>query len=303
MASEQFPTGPEISGVFAPVVTPFSGDDLDTDGLSFNLRKLNESNLSGYFVLGTNGEFRSLSSREQEVVLNICMEEAKDKVLIGGASAESTSQVITAIHRLHEIGFRFVAVQPPSYFSKAVTQETILRFFTNIADESPLKVILYNAPRFLNGVTIAPATARSIATHHNIVGIKDSGPNGPFSFVASCGDLESDFSVLAGSATFLYPGLQAGTSGGVVSLANAVPEACCALFDLFRQGEFSEAKELHNRIVKLNAAVSGTYGVAGVKSAMNLCGYRGGNPRPPLSGLTDSEIAVVEAALNEAGVR
>lgn len=302
MPSER-PADEALLGVFAPVVTPFIGDELDADGLRFNLRKLNESTLSGYFVLGTNGEFRSLSSPEQETVLTICLEETKDKVLIGGASAESTSQVMVAIHRLHEIGFRFVAVQPPSYFGKAVTQETIERFFTSLADQSPLKVILYNAPRFLNGVTIAPATVRRLAAHHNIVGIKDSGPSGPFSFVASCGDLESDFSVLAGSATYLYPGVHAGTSGGVVSLANALPEACCALFDLFRQGEFSEARELHNRIVKLNAAVSGTHGVAGVKAAMDLCGYRGGNPRPPLRGLSDSEIASVDAALNESGVR
>lgn len=302
MASD-FSADAALSGVFAPVVTPFDEDELDVEALRFNLRRLNESSLAGYFVLGTNGEFRSLSSREQELVLNVCLEEAENKILIAGASAESTSQVVASIHRLHEIGFRFVAVQPPSYFGRAVTQETIERFFTSIADESPLKVILYNAPRFLNGVTIAPATVRRLATHHNIVGIKDSGPSGPFSFVSSCGDLESDFSVLAGSATFLYPGLHAGTSGGVVSLANAVPEACCRLFDLFKHGKFSEARELNNRIVKLNAAVSGTHGVAGVKAAMNLCGHRGGNPRPPLSRLSDGEIGSLEAALNESGVR
>jgi 4-hydroxy-2-oxoglutarate aldolase len=81
----------KLSGVVAPVVTPFCSDELALDDLRFNLRKLNETGLAGYFALGSNGEFRSLTDREQIQVLEVFAEEKGEKVVMVGTACESTT--------------------------------------------------------------------------------------------------------------------------------------------------------------------------------------------------------------------
>lgn len=301
MSSSNPQPASRLGGVFAPLVTPFRKGQLDLEALRFNLQQLAQTALAGYVVLGSNGEFRSLFDAEQHEVLRVCAEEKGTKTVIAGVSAESTAQVRAAIEQAHNLGFEYAAVQAPSYFSKSMTQPVIKRFFTELADWSPLSLVLYNAPGFLNGIAIAPATVADLARHRVIAGIKDSGPTGPFACIARCEESTESFTVLAGSATFLYPGLQSGAGGGVVSLANAVPRLCCRLYQLFSDGDYPAARTLHNRLVRLNAAVSGSHGVAGVKAAMNLCGYRGGEPRPPIPALSDSDIAAIRNALQREG--
>ena len=95
--------------------------------------------------------------------------------------------------------------------------------------------------------------------------------------------------MLAGSANFFYPSLHLGAAGGIISLANALPEQCCKLYQLFLEKAYDEARELHFRLQRLNGAVSGTYGVAGVKGAMDVTGFNGGEPRHPLMQITKAD--------------
>lgn len=302
MTTDPESRSPILEGVFAPLVTPFSGDAPDLEALRFNLRRLQPCGLSGYVLLGSNGEFRALAERERTEVLELCATEVTGKRLIAGVSGESVAQVRDHLEQCLALGFDVAAIQPPSYFAKSVTQAVILRFFTELADHSPLPILLYNAPSFLNGVSISPTTMAVLASHPRIAGVKDSGASGPFGYLAACEDSGTAFCVLAGSATVLYPALHAGATGGVVSLGNVVPELCCSLYDLYRAGEYTTARQLHNRIVRLNAAISGSFGVAGVKAAMTLCGYRGGTPRPPLELPAGTELEAIDDALRHAGV-
>ncbi|MFZ2146567.1 MAG: dihydrodipicolinate synthase family protein, partial [Sedimentisphaerales bacterium] len=116
-------------------------------------------------------------------------------------------------------------------------------------------------------------------------GMKDSSPTGPGKFLARL-EPDADFHVLAGSANFFYPALHLGAAGGVLSIANVLPGSCCDLYRLFIQGKYEEAKKLHSRLARLNQAISGAWGVAGVKAAMDIIGFKGGQPRHPLQGLT-----------------
>ena len=84
----------KLSGVFVPVVTPFRGDELLLDDLRFNLRKLNQTRLTGYLALGSNGEVRSLTDREQIEVLEVFAEQKDDKVVMVGSACEYTRQTI-----------------------------------------------------------------------------------------------------------------------------------------------------------------------------------------------------------------
>jgi len=91
-----------------------------------------------------------------------------------------------------------------------------------------------------------------------------------------------DFPLLVGSAGTIYPAMMVGAAGAIVAVANVVPEVCVALYELVRAGRHDEARTLQRRLTPLAVAVTGTYGVAGLKAAMEMAGYVGGAPRMPL---------------------
>jgi len=275
-----------LSGVFAPVVTPFRSDELALDDLRFNLRKLNETGLTGYFALGSNGEFRSLTDKEQIQVLNVFAEEKGSKVVMVGTGCESTRQTIEKSKLASEMGFDYVSILAPSYFAKQISGATLQGYYKRVADSVDIPVLLYNAPGFAGGVEIPPQTVLELSRHPNIVGIKDSSPTGPGKFLTRF-EPDADFYVLAGSANFFYPALHLGATGGVLSIANVLPGPCCELYRLFTQGKYDDAKELSFRLARLNQTISGAWGVAGVKAAMDIIGFKAGQPRHPLQGLTD----------------
>jgi 4-hydroxy-2-oxoglutarate aldolase len=187
---------------------------------------------------------------------------------------------------------------PPSYFRKQMTADVLCRYFSSVADVSPMPVLLYNAPGFC-GLTLSPDLVGRLARHPNIVGMKDSAPDGIENFLA----FESDgFHVLAGSVNFLFRAMFGGSVGGTVSLANSLPGLAV---ELFRRGAARDevgGVPLQEKANRLNAAISGRYGVAGVKAAMNLAGLRGGIPRRPLLPLTAAQTAELRRVLIEEGV-
>jgi 4-hydroxy-2-oxoglutarate aldolase len=276
----------KLSGVFSPVVTPFRSDELALDDLRFNLRKFNETDLAGYFALGSNGEFRSLTDREQIQVLEVFAEEKGEKVVMVGTACESTRQTIEKSKAAAEMGFDYVSILTPNYFPKQMNGAALQDYYQRVADSLDIPVLLYNVPGFAGGVQIPPETVLELSKHPNIVGMKDSSPTGPGKFLTRL-DPAEDFHVLAGSANFFYPALHLGAAGGVLSLANVLPGPCCELYRLYTQGKYDDARELSFRLARLNQAASGAWGVPGVKAAMDLIGFKGGQPRHPLQALTD----------------
>jgi 4-hydroxy-2-oxoglutarate aldolase len=289
-----------LSGVFAPVVTPFNSNELALDDLRFNLKKLNDTDLAGYLALGSNGEFRSLADKEQIKVLEVFAEEKGDKVVMVGTGCESTKQTIEKSKLVCEMGFDYVSVLTPCYFAKQIDGNVLKSHYERIADSVDIPVLLYNAPGFTGGMRIPAKTVVELSRHPNIAGMKDSSPEGPAKLLAAL-DPAEDFHVLSGSANFFYPCLHLGIPGGVVSLANALPEPCCDLYRLFKQGKFDQARMLHFKISRLNQAVSGKWGVAGVKAAMDIMGFRAGQPRGPLSAVTNEAAEMIKQQIVKEG--
>lgn len=290
-----------LSGVFAPVVTPFENGELRPDYLEANLRRLGATRLAGYLALGSNGEFRAVSEAERARILEVFAETKGDKIVMAGASAESTAEAARFARQAAELEFEYASVLPPSYFAKHMTSDVLYRFFSHLADASPIPIVLYNAPQFTGGVQIGVSTAVRLSSHPNIAGIKDSSKAGPGAILASLPE-DRGFAVLAGSTSFFYPALHLGADGGVLSLANAIPESCVELYELFRDGRFPEALKLHTVLHRLNQAVSGSYGVAGVKAAVSIAGMQGGEPRQPIAPLGHAERHGIESAIRGAGL-
>jgi len=290
----------KLGGVFAPIATPFSEDEeVDYEALEFNLERYAASGILGYLALGSNGENRSLTEEEKLRVLETIVRcKGRGQVVIAGATYDAQRDTERFLKQAADVGADFGLVLSPGYFRKQMTEEVLYRYFSTLADTSPIPLLLYNAPGFC-GVTLTPALVGRLAAHPNIVGMKDSAPSGIENFLK----FESDkFHVLAGSANFLFPAMLGGALGGTVSLANSFPEFVMELFHCGLARDQARGYPLQERVTRINNAIAGSYGVAGVKAAMNLAGYRGGIPRRPLLALTPTQVEELRRFLEQEGL-
>jgi 4-hydroxy-2-oxoglutarate aldolase len=289
-----------LAGIFAPIGTPFGEDEeVDLAALEFNMERYARSGILGYLALGSNGENKSLTEAEKESVLaTIVAGRAARQVVIAGATYEAQRDTERFFDAAAEIGADFGLLLSPSYFRKQMTDAVLHRYFTTVADRSPLPLLVYNAPGF-SGVALSPDLVGRLAGHPNIVGMKDSAGSGIEAFL----QFESpSFHVLAGSANFLFPAMLAGSIGGTVSLANVFPEIALELFEAGAARDPVAGPACQERCRRLNDGISGRYGVPGVKAAMDLAGWRGGLPRRPLLPLVPEEVAELRDLLVREGV-
>lgn len=288
-----------LGGVFAPLSTPFDIDEeVDLRALASNVDFYATSEILGLLVLGSNGENRSLTEDEKASVLaTVIAHKAPGQVVMAGAAYEAQRDTERYLDVAAELGSEFGLLLAPSYFRKLMTDDVLHEYFTRAADRSPIPLLIYNAPGFC-GITLSVGLMERLAEHPNIVGMKDSASSGVEAFLT----LESDqFHVLAGSANFLFPAMLAGSIGGTVSLANVFPALAQRLYRAGAERDETSGPALHERCRKLNAAISGSYGVPGVKAAMNLAGLRGGIPRRPLLPLTKDQVEQLRDALVSEG--
>lgn len=285
----------ELRGVLTPMVTPFRNERVWFQGLIDNVEKMNGTGLAGYFVLGTNGEYKSLSVEERfKVLATVVRHSAKDKIVMAGMGFESTKETIDMTLRAADEGADMVSLLMPHFFAKKMTPDLLAGYIVDVADASPVPVLLYNNPSVAAGVTIRADLIHLVADHPNVIGIKDSSSD---TYRQNLEAANGKLFVLAGTANYFLDLLRLGGSGGVLSLANVFPDACTELYTLFVEGKTSEAETLNAALIDLNREVSGSFGVAGVKAAMDICGFRGGFPRKPLLPLNARQLEALKITI------
>ena len=291
----------ELAGIYAPICTPFDAhEELDLDGLRSNLARYAEAGVHGLLALGSNGENRSLDEDERLAVLETVVRHRREgQVVLAGATYDAQRAAERFLAAAADRGADYGLVLAPGYFRKLMTDEVLYRYFGSLADDSALPILLYNAPGF-NGVALSPQLVGRLAQHGNIVGLKDSASSGIEAFLP----LQApDFAVLAGSADFLLAAMRGGSPGGTVSLANSFPAVALRLFEYGRSDDDPAAGDAYSDYVRrVNASISGRYGVPGVKAAMDLAGYVGGWPRRPLLRLDEHARAGLRATLETEGL-
>ena len=271
-----------LSGIFAALTTPFREDgSLALDYFKANLASYSETSLSGYVVLGSTGESVLLSWPEAESLLAAAREaDVPGKLLIAGTGAEATGETIVRTKRAAALGYELALVKTPYYYKPAYNAETYLRHYRSVADASPIPILLYSVPVF-TGVSLEIPEIVALAQHPNIIGIKDS--SGVIQrIVELAAQTPQDFRILTGSAGVLHPALLSGAKGAILALASALPEKCVALHDLSKGGRHTEGQALQQRLAFASKTIVSEGGIAGVKYAMDLRGFRGGLPRLPL---------------------
>jgi 4-hydroxy-2-oxoglutarate aldolase len=270
-----------LSGIYPPIVTPFENQEVSFSGLSNNIKKWNKFKLSGYVILGSNGENVMLSEAESLSVIETAIKYIPDdKQIIIGAGLASSKLTIAFMQQVQKIGGDAFLVVSPSYYRDQMTESVLLNYYTELADTSELPIIIYNVPKF-TGMNLSVDLIAKLAEHPNIVGLKDSSGN--LTYLQSLLALElPDFQLLTGTANTLFPSLVMGAAGGILALANIAPEQCLDVFGLFRQGKLTEARKLQLKLIRLNQLTTNLHGIGGLKFALDQLGYSGGEPRRPL---------------------
>jgi 4-hydroxy-2-oxoglutarate aldolase len=268
-------------GILPPVVTPFGSDGaLDLAAFESNLEAYAREDLAGVLVLGSNGEAGALEEEEKLELVRAARERLRGRLLLAGTGLESTRATIALTRKVADRGADAVLVLTPHYYKGQMTAEALRRHYEAVAEGSPVPVFLYSVPVF-TGLTVPAPVAAALAEHPNIGGIKESSGD-----LGLMGDIVSAcpprFAVACGSAPVLYPSLCLGAVGGILAVAGCVPDVVAALYRAFESGDHDRARRLQRALTPLAAAVTKTYGVPGLKLALDLAGLRGGHVRAPL---------------------
>jgi len=288
-----------LSGIFPPITTPFENGEVAHDKLASNVEKLSKTGIAGIVVLGSNGEGVYLSEQEKkDVIKTVVQATPAEMPVIAGTACESTAETIRLTNASAELGAHAALINTPHYYGGRMTPDALTQFYSMVADAVTIPVLLYNVPKFTH-LSLAAETVGQLSRHPNILGMKDSSGN--LNLLGQYLNKSSpDFNVIVGTAGILFGGLSLGCVGGVLALANIAPQACVELFDMISQNRFREARELQLRMIPVNLAVTATYGIGGLKAAMDMLGYFGGDPRLPLLPASDTDKAEIRAILTAA---
>jgi 4-hydroxy-2-oxoglutarate aldolase len=282
----------KLQGVFVPVATPFDHrGDLYVAKIHYNVSRWNRTRLAGYVVGSGCGESRTLSWDEKRTLWQQAASACDgEKLLLAGVSMDGVRETLREIECARTLGYVAALVEAPQHprpwVEDARTQAT---YFRAVADQAKVPLVIVN-PKPGTAARLSAETVLLLARHPGIAGVVEaSGDPGAIGNLIE--NAAEDFQVLAGESASLCAGLSAGAVGAVPALANAAPFFCLSIEEAVRTRELSGAEELQERARAAANALT-QYGIAGLKYAMDLRGYYGGNPRLPL--LPAGEEAKVE---------
>ncbi|HLZ46974.1 MAG TPA: dihydrodipicolinate synthase family protein [Gemmatimonadales bacterium] len=283
------------AGIFPPITTPFNAasGDIAVGAFRQNISRLLAAGVDGIVVSGSTGESALLDADEQRRLIAIAREELTNGAwLIAGTGGESTRETIALSRAAAAEGADAVLVRAPSYFSEAVTPETLAIHYRAVADTSPVPVIVYNIPKYTH-LSLAPGLLQQLAGHERIIGVKDS--SGDAKNLAAYREAVPRWTVLVGGASLLFTALELGCQGGIVGVACFAPALCVQLAKEFANGNRPAAGALQERVTPLHKEIVGKFGPAGVKAAMDAVGLYGGPVRAPLAAVSDKDRERISA--------
>ncbi|HEX5283237.1 MAG TPA: dihydrodipicolinate synthase family protein [Bryocella sp.] len=283
----------QLDGIFPPITTPFEHNgEVHFTALRQNLAKYRSAGLRGFVVAGSTGEAAMLGSREKQELFRAVRDAAGDSLLIAGVGSESVSETLALIRHISELKYAAALVLTPHYYrAQMLRPDSQLTFFHAVADSSPLPILLYNYSQ-LTGIDLPLDVVCELSEHPNIIGIKESSAD-----LERIGKLTSTlpstFDVLVGASGKYQESLRLGVKGGILGVANTFPRLALLIHDRYRSGDLSGSDLLQKKIAEA-ANIPPRYGIQGLKYAMDLKGYFGGECRLPLLPLDEQTKFEIE---------
>jgi len=290
-----------LSGVFAPVTTPFGPDGAADPGrLAAQIEIYAGTDLAGIVLFGTSGEGPMLDPDEEAPLLAAARRATpRGRRLIVQVGRESVRASRAAARRAVDAGADAVLCLPLRYY--ALDENVIAGFFRAVAEPLDVPLLAYHIPQ-RSKVDLPADLIVGLAREGVVRGIKDSA--GDLALQARLRrDAGPGFSLLDGKASVVAESLALGADGAILAVADAAPEAVCDLFAAHAAGDLATARAIQDRLRPLAECLGPRFGVAGIKAALDLRGWPGGGPlRAPLRELDQDGRLAVAKALELAGV-
>lgn len=191
-------------------------------------------------LAGTAGEATALTSLEKIQLVQMARTIAQrlgraDISIILGCSAGCTRDVIDRTVEAKAAGADAALVLVPSYFHFAMVPAAIVAFFEEVADASPIPIIIYSYPGVVAGLDVDSDMLNILGQHKNIVGVKlTCGGIAKVARIAAAFDT-SDFCALAGQSDWLVPALSVGGTGCITGVANLYPKVSISVMRTHRR--------------------------------------------------------------------
>ncbi|KAH6655929.1 hypothetical protein BKA67DRAFT_534835 [Truncatella angustata] len=277
-------------GIYVPVPTFFQSkksatyssiaSPLDIETQAAHSIYLAKAGIKGLVLLGSTGEAIHLTNKERFDVLSgvrqaFEKEGFKDYPIIAGTATQNIEETVEQLKSAKEAGAQWGLSLVPGYFAGASTQEGIIRWFTAVADHSPIPVLIYHYPGVSNNVKVIPSTFATLAKHPNIVGCKLShGDISVHAQIASHPSIDhSKFATFTGLGQQLLPVITVGGVGAIDGCAGFFPKSVVKLYNLsiknsLSDEELKERRALQWKISTVEEIVI-KFGTVGIKEAIS----------------------------------
>src|ERR1700733_13778340 len=290
----------KIQGIYAAVATPFDHTGaMYRVKIQHNFEKWSRTSLAGFVIGSLPGEGPLLEAAEKLELLRLAAGAIPEgRTIIVDVSAEGVHAAAKLACASAQAGAHAVVSSVPhQYRNLMYGPETQMLFFRALADQSPVPVLIHNAPQ-MTGVDLLPETAAKLAEHPNIAGVIETGT--PASRVTQIRSLApKDFAILAGTESQVWESLKAGANGAALAFGSVAPYATIAIWEAFRTREEEAGLDWQARITHPSILVTDMYGVPGLKHAMDLNGYYGGPPRLPFVPVSQDARREIEDAFRD----
>ena len=285
-----------IHGVITPIITPTTSEDrVNETCLGEIVEHVIAGGVHGILVLGSNGEFYGLEREEQERAAVITIEKAAQRVPVYlGIADITTRECVRWAKQAEKMGAKAISILHPMFLSPS--DEELYQHFKDVAEATPLPVLLYNNPdRMCCG--LSANLVERLADIPNIVGIKESSGDMTLTAELIRRTRDKDFKVIAGRDILILSSLVYGAVGAVASSSNIVPKLVVEIYNKFKAGDLHGALEAQYRLAPMRMAYNLASFPVVTKDYMRLLGFDVGEPILPNTCSNPENMAKLQALL------
>ncbi len=286
-----------FEGVFAPIPTPFSLKDrtINFDFIRRHLEFLNQKGVHGVIVLGTNGEFPSLSIEERKNIISWVMKFKRNLKVIAQTGSSSFVETVALCDYAKELGVDGFLIATPYYF-KNITETGLIDYYLEILNRVEHPIFLYSMPQNTH-VKITNQVIENLLSFNHLLGLKDS--EGDWETLKSYIETFRQLHIFVGSDALFKPAFEAGAGGSITATANALPELVLELYQAMKKNE--PADKLQERLSAYRKLLIKYPIHAATKYILSLRGFEESAVRPPLLNLTEAQKRTLERDLEALG--
>jgi len=286
-----------LVGMIAPMVTPFDeNEELDLGVARREVRYLLNTGVDGISTGGSTGEGASLSNDELKKIIEIVVEENRNRIpIVAGIIRNSTREAIKTALVAKSAGADALLITPVIY--SGATPEGNYEYYKLIAEKVGLPIIIYNV---IPGNQITPEVMLKISEIEEVVGIKQGVMiERLLAMVSACGDKTKVFSACD---EMLYGTYVSGACGAISAMIAAVPDLCVQQWQAFKEGDHKTAAEIQRKLYFVREAYNFTPFPGMLKEVINQLGRPVGKARSPILEPNRKEKEFIRSKLVQAGL-